>query len=500
MGIPKDKRIVVGCGRGMPFRKGADLFIRVAEGVQQKLPDQTQFLWIGDFDPNEYDEELGYWRDYRQLINQNRQIEFLGFKSSPSDYLQIADLFLLTSREDPFPLVILEAAQCKVPVVCFEGAGGAAEFVKDTAGMVVPYGDTAKMVDVSTGLLTNDTLRLSLGKGGQDKVNQFNTIDIIAPQILSVCREVAKKKPVVSVIVPNFNHAKYLPERLESIFKQTFRDCEVIILDDASTDNSLEIIHGYTNRGEVKLIQNASNSGSPFRQWVTGLEMARSELIWIAESDDLCESNFLQDLLPAFTDSNVKLAYTDSWIINSIGKVTGDYLSSDYLRDLSMTKWNKSYKVTAEAEINDGLGIKNTILNISSAVFRKSELDESFYESLKLMHFAGDWLFIVKLLQNGFVHYEAQKLNYHRRHEESVIGELIKKKEVEGFYKEIAEVQRLVCSLYNFDADYLNKWTKYHHKQWNEFFPNASFDEFKVIFPYDELMDLIKNKSGNKGQ
>ncbi len=48
--------------------------------------------------------------------------------------------------------------------------------------------------------------------------------------------------PLVSVIVPNYNHSKYLSERLSSIINQTFQDFELIILDDASTDDSLEII------------------------------------------------------------------------------------------------------------------------------------------------------------------------------------------------------------------------------------------------------------------
>lgn len=492
LGLPQDKKVVIGCGRGMPFRKGADLFIEVAKDLQHKLPDETFLIWIGDFDPNEYDDQLGYWRDYQWRLEKEKNIKFLGFQTNTRDYLQADDLFLLTSREDPFPLVMLEAAQSGLPVICFEQSGGAPEFVMNEAGIVVPFCDVEKMVEASLHILSDDTLRQLMGEKGREKVNRLHTIDTVASKILTVCRQVAKMNPVISVIVPNYNHAKYLPDRLESILNQTFRDFEIIILDDASTDNSLEIIQDYSDRVDIKVVKSSSNSGSPFHQWITGLEMAQSDLIWIAESDDKCENIFLQSLLPAFSDKNVKLAYTNSWIIDSNGQVMGDYLSTDYLKDLSTTKWNSRYVRTAEEEINDGLGVKNTILNISSAIFRKPQFDQSFYGKLVSMRYAGDWLFIINLIRGGFVYYEAQKLNYHRRHVESVIGELIKNNRVDGFYKEIATVQRSVCELYRFDPAFLDKWISYHQKQWKEFHPNRKFEEFTVLFPYEEIISLIK--------
>lgn len=100
--------------------------------------------------------------------------------------------------------------------------------------------------------------------------------------------------PLVSVVVPNYNYARYLPERMESIFSQTFQDYEVILLDDCSTDNSKEIIEQYRNHPKVSaIVYNDQNSGSPFKQWRKGVEMAKGKYVWIAESDDSAKPEFL---------------------------------------------------------------------------------------------------------------------------------------------------------------------------------------------------------------
>ncbi|MEG2479884.1 MAG: glycosyltransferase family 2 protein, partial [Mucinivorans sp.] len=92
--------------------------------------------------------------------------------------------------------------------------------------------------------------------------------------------------PKVSIIVPSYNHAPYLKERLDSILGQTFRDFELIILDDSSTDNSQQIIEQYSSEPRVShVVYNKINSGNTFVQWQKGVDLAQGEWIWIAESD-----------------------------------------------------------------------------------------------------------------------------------------------------------------------------------------------------------------------
>src|SRR6516225_7688773 len=100
--------------------------------------------------------------------------------------------------------------------------------------------------------------------------------------------------PSVSVIVPNYNHARYLRRRVDSIVDQTYQDFELILLDDCSTDGSREVLQSYADDPRVRIEFNDENTGTPFKQWNRGVRMARGRYIWIAESDDYAGPRFLE--------------------------------------------------------------------------------------------------------------------------------------------------------------------------------------------------------------
>ena len=103
---------------------------------------------------------------------------------------------------------------------------------------------------------------------------------------------------MISVVIPAYNSAKTLPKCIASVLGQTYTNFEVIILDDKSTDNSLEVIAKYQDNPHVsQVVVNEVNSGSTFKQWDKGISLAKGEIIWIAESDDWCELNLLYELV-----------------------------------------------------------------------------------------------------------------------------------------------------------------------------------------------------------
>lgn len=494
LNLMQDKFLVFGCGLSMPFRKGADLFIEAAGILLRKGYRDFHFYWIGDFTHTEADENNKIWGDYLKEMHENgldRYVTFLGIKDNPREYLLAADIFVLPSREDPFPLVALEAADYALPVICFDGTGGIPQFVGDDAGYVVPFLDISAMAEKIILLMEDEELRRQKGSVAREKFLKNYTIDRTSPQVLSLCRKMAHKKPTVSVIVPNYNHAKYLPKRLDSIFQQTYRDFEVILLDDASTDNSIEVLEQYVNGADVRLIKNEKNTGSPCLQWIKGLDLANGEIVWIAESDDASEKGFIDALLPSFNDQNISLAYADSFIINENDTVVGDYLDSEYLTSLSPTKWRSDYLIEGEQEVNEALGVKNTVLNISSALLRKRQVDDSTREVLAEMRIAGDWYFIIQLIKDGCISYKASKLNYHRRHSESVIGKTISDKKIQDFFREFGIVQKYIFENYCLQAGFQEKWEAYLRKQWNDFYPNRSFQDLHEYYPFDEMEKRI---------
>jgi len=225
-------------------------------------------------------------------------------------------------------------------------------------------------------------------------------------------------QPLVSVIVPAYNHRPYLEERLNSISAQDYPHVEVILLDDASTDGTADALRAWAGRQArpTRLVLNESNSGSPFRQWRKGLELARGDLIWIAESDDSCAPDFLSRLVPLFSNPAVMLAHARTVFVDQAGQPTGWELEH-YIPELGPDFWRRPSTTSAHELVQRIWARRNLIANVSGAVFRTARqyplLGDPLWESLRI---CGDWWFYLCLARGGFVAYCPEALNYYRQH------------------------------------------------------------------------------------
>ena len=221
-------------------------------------------------------------------------------------------------------------------------------------------------------------------------------------------------KPTVSVIIPNYNHALYLRERIDSVLSQDYRDFEIILLDDCSTDNSRDVIDSYRSCPQVsRVIYQKENSGNPFLQWECGIQAARGELIWIAESDDVADSQFLSTLVPLLlADDRRVLAFSHSRMIDSHSQPM----------DLS---WHQNTN-TGEVVVCDGEQFckqrmlkQCVVYNASMVVFRKSTFAHVPHD-YQQFRYQGDWLFWTYVCRQGQVVEVCQQLNSFRQHENKV--------------------------------------------------------------------------------
>lgn len=103
--------------------------------------------------------------------------------------------------------------------------------------------------------------------------------------------------PKVSVIVPSYNHAHFLPQAVQSVFDQTMQEFEIIVIDDGSTDNTREVAQSYTD-GRFKYIYQENRGLSASRN--TGLGVARGEYVAFLDADDIFMPNKLQAQLDGF--------------------------------------------------------------------------------------------------------------------------------------------------------------------------------------------------------
>ncbi|HDP94727.1 MAG TPA: glycosyltransferase [Candidatus Aminicenantes bacterium] len=247
--------------------------------------------------------------------------------------------------------------------------------------------------------------------------------------------------PPVSVVVPNYNCARFLGQRLQSILDQTYSDFELILLDDASTDDSLVVIEKYVSDSRVRIHINETNSGSPFAQWNRGVDMARGEFVWIAEADDLAEVNFLEHLVPLLdSDPRLGLVYCQSRIVDESG-ITVDE-APPFLERLWPGRWQRSFRNSGRDEVARYLVHRCTIPNASAVLFRRRAFLDAggADESMRL---CGDWMTYVRVLLNRDICFSERALNATRCHSQTV------RSTMSGNPREIEERYRVLETVLN---------------------------------------------------
>lgn len=211
--------------------------------------------------------------------------------------------------------------------------------------------------------------------------------------------------PTVSVIVPNYNHAPYLRQRIESILGQTFLDFELILLDDRSTDGSRDILEDYRDNPHVThLVYNETNSGSAFHQWKRGIELTQGEWIWIAESDDYAEPTFLDEMLTEATK------HPSCSIVAS----TPIYIYPDG------NTWHQPIKeprlIPGPDFARHHLPSGNCLPNASALLLRKSTITTDALYSITNMRLCGDWMLYAHCCRKGDVLLTDKVLSSFRQH------------------------------------------------------------------------------------
>lgn len=243
--------------------------------------------------------------------------------------------------------------------------------------------------------------------------------------------------PKISVVIPNYNHSNYLDERIQSVLKQSYQNIEVIILDDCSTDNSIEIINKYRNDSRIsQVILNDCNGGSPFLQWKKGVFASKGDIIWIAESDDACADTFLEDLVDWYVENNLVMAFSLSSKMDSEG-VLGDVMQNKISHNMIMD--GRDY-------ISNHIGL---IVNASSAIFSRDcaiMIDNNYYE----FKGAGDWLFWTGIASKGKVGIVAKPLNYYRVYENNTTSKMFRNG------RDLFELKRVYS--YLLEKGYWSKW------------------------------------------
>ena len=245
--------------------------------------------------------------------------------------------------------------------------------------------------------------------------------------------------PTVSVIIPNYNHALYLKERIDSVLNQTYQDFEVIILDDCSPDNSVEVIEQYRSNPHVShILINEQNTRNTFIQWERGISMAKGRYIWIAESDDVAEPQLLETLIGQLEQHpDASVAFCHSRLIDADGALLSEQNTKNPAQPGQIT-------IDDSCTFLRHLLIFNYIYNASMAVFRRDVYDRA-NPDYKQFRYCGDWHFWASVCAAGRVIEVYDMLSRFRQHQRKVTED--SKKDVFHVWNDEMKTIRYIASL-----------------------------------------------------
>jgi glycosyltransferase involved in cell wall biosynthesis len=363
-----------------------------------------------------------------------------------ADYVNACDVFVHLSREDSAPQVLELAKQLGKPIVLFEGIGGRKLQDQETSLRVSKFLDLGNLANEIEGVINHPLKHKEVGSYSSwpeqsqliaKALENFGKIKApsgVANQSLNAKSTVKSNvstrnmdASAISVIIPNYNHEKFIEERLHSILNQSHKPAEIIVLDDGSKDNSFQIACDMmkTTTIENKTITNQFNSGSVLRQWEKGILNSKSDWIWIAESDDSAALDLIESAEELISRFNSDLILFESEIIDeeSNAMLENSHFNRIHIPTiLNTTPPGESLTVEMRQLKRDGFLIRNLFVNVSAIIWRKSYLLEALTKTLQQDPpiLVGDWCLYLSIDDKCKVTYCDRSLNQFRRSRLSV--------------------------------------------------------------------------------
>ena len=260
----------------------------------------------------------------------------------------------------------------------------------------------------------------------------------------------------VTAIVPNYNHARYLPKRIETILNQTYPLIDIIILDDCSSDDSRKVIDSYVNKhpARIRALFSTKNSGNVFHQWQRGHDQATGDIIWICESDDFCEPTFVERAIRAFRDPSVMLSFGRVQYANS----DGEYVQGldDYREESEPGIWDQAIVRPASEWFSKGFGVKNVIPNVGGSLWRRFSVPNDVWKQAAKFKIMGDWLLYSNIAGGGQIAYEPTAVSYFRIHSNNTSGR--KAQSSPAYYDEYFRLMKFLKSKWSIPAETMDRF------------------------------------------
>lgn len=214
------------------------------------------------------------------------------------------------------------------------------------------------------------------------------------------------ENPLVSFIVGSYNHSEFVKECLDSIKNQTYKNWELIVADDASKDNSVEIIKNWLKENNISAKTNFHTENKGFATTLNEcIEMAEGKYVNIIAADDYFHPEFLNKCVSSLEkkDDNFGVVFSNCFIIKE---------------DKSLINYHDNYDFYPDhVQFRKNLKISNPIPALSTLIKRKVLIDTGLYDKNILIEDYDRWL---RINENYFFDFVPEKLSYHRKHGENI--------------------------------------------------------------------------------
>lgn len=295
----------------------------------------------------------------------------------------------------------------------------------------------------------------------------------------------------ITAIVPNYNHARFLKERLRSIVDQTYPHIKIIVLDDCSTDNSREVITRIAAEcpRPIELHFNKKNAGNVFAQWRKGVELADQDLIWLCESDDFCDPKFAASMVKHFQDMSVTMAFGQIQFCNAQGVfVDGMDKIRQSAEDLD---WSSTVKRPAAEWFSKALGTRNVISNVGGCMFRRQELPLEVWEEAQTFRITGDWFLYSRIAGGGQIVYEPSSVAYFRQHGSNTSASNFTR---DYYYREYGQLMLAIIEMWDVPQATRKRFLEIVQFEFEHFQMSEQGFEFENLLPVDKILALSPSR------
>ena len=296
-----------------------------------------------------------------------------------------------------------------------------------------------------------------------------------------------KDKGLVSVIVASYNHAKYLPKRMESLLSQTYTNLEIIVIDDCSTDNSREVLSYYTYDSRVNLILKEKNEG-----WVAvsnqGAKMAKGDYVIFANCDDYCHIKMIESLVLGIRSSkNIGVSFCRSEMVDQNNISIGN----DYdVREKSFRELCIKSTIIYSKEIYKFFLNSCVIPNLSAALIKKECFEKVGYFS-DTYKACCDWDIFLKIFDSYDAYSVSDEYNSFRQHNNTIRSALKGKIEYEEFIRlllsQIRDNNRLTfIEKMKYRTHVMKLWILHLTNKNDKGYNNFKY-HFTIVYEYDKI-------------